>query len=628
MGLLDANFFTSSIIVDHNAFKNIIFRIATITLDFVILRLFGFFAFRRGDYTSFLIFAEDIIQKALFISSRGITARQSLLVVMFTLIAAAGESYDTMLWAIDNPGYVIKHRMVDGATLAAQMVETPAYVVLVSANRTNPSAHNTLNSSFKADIYTSAVNVSLPGVFERGLVEVTPPLYPLNGWNATARIWLDDEGFAVGLDSTIMDTLIMSESLYTMCFIQNAPNEALTDQAWNCNISNSDAADLLQKPQGQVLIWWDVYHFDVLQPYADNPWSSMGVDGGSMMMKQVFTVTKGRRRHTFISTVLKASMSAAAPTTLDDGEISDFMRRTWSPNGTITTAIQELINDILYAKGNNTGRTFGDLHQTNTSLSSISTDYLNIVDMPSGANVFSILRFFVTNTTLIRSETLAEEPTPLEPCPGTVYRNFATGGEAISTNCNIPVINQTLPLNQKLFLGQIDASSVGLYTGFLGDGTSNLSSVALLDTGLDWISEQMDHMDNLLISRALLLGGNSSAVTVDISYSVAAISGLQLFLCILPGVLAIGFWCFTRFIAMSYYQNSFLAAVLTTTHTTVGRCEELGYVRSMPEITLQTRGRHVTLRTPHEGTISNTVSIPVDDLEMVYEPLVLEKYDI
>lgn len=625
LGPFTAKFLTSSYNVYQNAFKNILFRVATITLDYVILRVFCIVAFWRNDYTSFLMFAENVIQKVLFISSRGFTARQSLLVGAFALIAAAGSLYDTMLWAIDNPGFILKHRAVDAASLASQLVKNPAYVVLVSANLTDPTATNTLNGSVVNDLYTHTLNFSLPGINRDGVIEVAPPLYPLNPLNATARIWLDGEGFAVGLDPTTMSTLNMLRNVTTACFPFNDPTVQTDTQAWNCNVPNSESLGLLQLQQGSIPIWWDTYHADYLLAGNDNPWSSLGSGIGSVMMKQVFTVTKGLRRHTFKSTVIKASMTTSAPRTLEDGEISDFMRRTWSPDGTITTAVQGLIDIVLHAKGNGTGRTFGDFVQTNTSLLATSTDYLIILNNTGGYD-FSALRFAHVNTTLIRSETLTEAPTPFEPCPGVVYRNTATGGGAISSSCHDPeLINQTLPLDHNLFLGQMDASTVGIFTSVLGDGSSNLSSVALTDAGLDWISQQGDYMDRVLLSRAMILGGDSSAVTVDVQYSTTAISGLQLVLCILPAVLAILAWLVTRAKSMSYYKNSFFASVLTTTQTTTVEGEDLGHIRSVPEITLQRRGRNVTLGTPYGGTILNTVPVVADVREMAHEPLVLGK---
>lgn len=73
-----------------------------------------------------------------------------------------------------------------------------------------------------------------------------------------------------------------------------------------------------------------------------------------------------------------------------------------------------------------------------------------------------------------------------------------------------------MPLNQEPFLGRLDISTVAIFPGVLGDWTSNLSAVALLQAGLDWAAEQGDHIDDLLISRAMLMGGNASAVMVNV----------------------------------------------------------------------------------------------------------------
>lgn len=610
-------FFTSSVIVTHNAIKNVIFRTATIILDFVILRFFGLIAFRRGDYTSFLMFAEDLIQKAWFVSSRGITARQSLLVGVFALTAAAGEFYDTMLWALDNPGYVMKHTMVNGAALSSQMADNPAYVVTVSAKTTRRTEVN-LNSSFEINLYHPGFNFTLPGVFEEGTVEALPPVFPLIPATGTPRIQLDDEGFAVGVDFTFMSTPNMLRSLNTTCYPLNALNAAYM-QVWDCDVPIGDASGMLDMSQGLVLVWWDAYHSDLLAPYGDNPWVAFGHGLGTGMMKQVFTITKGYRRHTFKQVVIKATM-AAIGTTLADEEIADFMSRTWSTYGGITVGRHwELIGTVLDAKRNNTGRTFGELIQANTSVSAIYTDFLNF---PETGGFNAVLRFTMVNITLIRSETLAEEPAPLQPCPGVVYSSYATGGIPSFTSCTTAGSqNQTLPLNQNRFLGQLDTSTVGVFTDFLGDGSSNVSAVAFNQTGIDWVAQQDGHIDSHLISRAMLMGGNASAVMVDVGTTVAAVSALQLFLCILPGILAIVIWWLTRDPALSYYQSSFLVAVLATTHTAPVQCEELGYIHSMPEITPQKRGSHMILDIPHEGEISQTVSI---HRPMIYDPLILE----
>ncbi|KAF5328240.1 hypothetical protein D9619_013409 [Psilocybe cf. subviscida] len=615
--------FASSLVVGHNAVKNILFRAATIILDYVILRVFAFIAFQCRDYTSFLIFAEDFVQKALFVFSRGFR-RQALLVAMFIVFVAAVGFYDTLLWGLDDPGYVLRRRVVDGETLASQMVDSPAYLNYISANLTHPSTENTLNTTFNANLYAPGVNFTLPGIFNKGLTEVVPPLHPLSPYpNGTARIWLDDGGFAVGLDPGYMwvdDMLSNQSSTAGMCYPSNPLGEKVT-QTWRCTVPDRDGLALFSNTHGQVSIWWDEVHSEFLMPQrTDNPWKSLGAGGGTSMMKQVFTVTKGHRRHTFLSTVLKATMLAFRPKILDDAEITDFMRRTWS-NGTTTPAVTTLTNFILYAKGNDTGTTFGAFTQWNTSVGSTSTELINIRD---GGNdtLYTALRFSITNITLIRSEILYNAPTPLEPCPGLAYRNLATGGIVRSTNCK-STSPEKVDAGATLFLGQVDTSAVTIINDFLGDGTSNLSSVALTDSGLSWLIANEKKMDELLTSRALLLGGNRADVTVYIEYSVPAISILQLILCVLPIALAILAHFLTRREVMSYFKGSFLAAVLATTHvSTSSSCEKLGYLHSMPEISLQRDGRHVILGTPGGGSIAHTTLEP---RELVYEPFMPAK---
>ncbi|KAF5328179.1 hypothetical protein D9619_013410 [Psilocybe cf. subviscida] len=622
MNFPHSHLFVSSLVVEHNAVKNILFRAATIILDYVILRVFAFIAFQCRDYTSFLIFAEDIVQKTLFVVSRGFR-RQALLVATFAVFMTAVGFYDTLLWGLDDPGFVLRRRVVDGETLAPQMVESPAYINYISANLTHPSTENNLNTTFNANLYTPGLNFTLPGIFGEGLVEVAPPLHPLSlHENGTARIWLDDDGFAVGLDPNFMwagDMIFQNSTTSGRCYPSNPLGEEVT-QTWRCTVPDADGAALFSNIHGQILMWWDEDHSEYLMPQRiDNPWKSLGMGGGTAMMKQVFTVTKGHRRHTFLSTVIKATMLSFRPNILDDAEITDFMRRTWS-NGTATPALKTLTDFILYAKGNDTGTTFGSFTQWNTSLGSTSTELINVRD---GGNdtLYTALRFSTTNITLIRSEVLYNAPTPLEPCPGLTCRNLATGGVVRSTNCKSTTPSKVE--GSTLFLGQVDTSAVTIINDFLGDGTSNLSSVALTDSGVSWLNANEKQMDQLLISRAVLLGGSRGVVKVFIEYTVPAISVLQLVLCVLPIALAILAHFLTRREVMSYFKGSFLAAVLATTHVSTSySCEKLGYIHSMPEISLQRDGRHVILGTPGGGTIAHTTLEPRG---LVYEPLMPAK---
>ncbi len=46
-----------------------------------------------------------------------------------------------------------------------------------------------------------------------------------------------------------------------------------------------------------------------------NPWAGLSTGGGAVYMRQLVSVTKGRHRHTFLHTAIKASVAMRA---LDD----------------------------------------------------------------------------------------------------------------------------------------------------------------------------------------------------------------------------------------------------------------------------------------------------------------------
>ncbi|KAF5328182.1 hypothetical protein D9619_013415 [Psilocybe cf. subviscida] len=629
MHLPNSDFFTSSLIVNENAVKNILFRAATIVLDFAALRLFALIAFHSRDYTSFLMFAEDFIQRAMFAFSRGL-GRQTLLVAAFAAVVTVVGFYDTLLWALDNPGFVYQQRAVSASSLASRKLPDPAYITLILADTANIAGNNNLHSTFFTSLYDGDLNFTLPGDIQAGgLPEVVAPLRTLGPAGDTVRVWLDNEGFAVGIDPTFMDTVHMMLSAETDCYPSNPVGEKVT-QTWKCNVGTIDGLDVFANDLGRPKIWWDLEDSEFLQPErADNPWNSLGNGGGTALMKQVFTVTKGLRRHTFLETVFKANMLAFPPYTLADSEITDFMRRTWSTNDTLTPDVAALVKFVVDAKKNQTGITFGAFSQYGTSLLSSSTDYLQVAGPASSGSVnfsdivYTALRFSSTNITLIRSETLLVEPEPLSPCPGAVYRNLATSGIVRSTNCNIlSGENQTTTTSEGKFLGQIDTSAVALITNFLGDGSSNVSTAALSPAGTAWLEQENDRIDRLLLSRALIVGGTSDDVVVLINYTRAAISKFQLVLIVVPVALALLMWALTQRKVMSYFKNSFLAAVLATTHTSTSPCDDLGYVRTPPEITLQRNGAHVVLGTPNGGVISNSGSAPQG---LLYQPLILDK---
>ncbi|KAF8961965.1 hypothetical protein BDZ97DRAFT_1165956 [Flammula alnicola] len=631
MPLPSTSFFVSTLPVGQNAVKNILFRVATILLNFIILRLFAFLAFKTQDYTSFLMFSEDVIQKALYVFDRKLT-RQTMLVAMFACLTGAAGFYDTLLWGLDSPGYVTKSTRVNAGVLSSEMLDSPAYITLISNPMDDLSRIN-LNDTFGANLYTTGLNFTLPGIIQPGFARVVPAVEPLSGANLVSpRIWLDSSGFAVGLDDAIMRTVTMNTT-ETFCSPTNVPNTNDT-QVWRCNIRNSDAQALFVQEMGLPQIWWDLYHPEYLLPiHKDNPWQSLGTGGDTAVMKQVFTVTKGSQKHTFLQTTFKGTMIGFPPLFLDDGEITDFMRRTWSTSDSgqpLPPAVQSLADLVISAKNNQTSLTFGSFIQGNDTVYSYSTEYLNFAEIVNGTEhiIYGALRFVSTTIAVIRSEVLFHEPTPFAPC-NLVYRNIATGGVVRSTNCYDAAAaeNQSVPATGG-FLGQIDTSSVVIMSDILGDGTTNTSVAVLNQTGIDWYNNVTDHIDQLLISRGLILGGNRPDVMVDVQHTEAAISHLQLLLTLLPVLLALLVLGTTFRQPMSYFKNSFMAAVFATTHVSSPKCSKIGYMRSPPEVTLKVSREHTVLGTRHGGTIAIVGANQLIAPGMSYEPLLQEKDDV
>ena len=231
-------FLVSRFPVLQNAIKNLLFRGATIILTVVFYRFFAFLAFRKGDYTSFLMFAEDLIQKFLFVLSRKFN-RQAVLVTSFAGLTFAAGFYDTLLWAMDSPGYVIKSKPVNAEVLTEHMVAAPSYITFVSNPERDLNKVN-LQAIFGANLYSPGFNFTLPGIIDPGTPEPIAPLEPLFPTVISPRIWLDSTGFAVGLDDTIMFVPDMNTT-QTYCAALNIPranpNTPVTSQAWSCPLT-------------------------------------------------------------------------------------------------------------------------------------------------------------------------------------------------------------------------------------------------------------------------------------------------------------------------------------------------------------------------------------------------------
>jgi len=588
---MSSSFIISSLPVYQNFIKNILFRVATLLIQLTIYNLFSFLAFKSNAYTSFLMFKEDQMQRLFFVLSRGLT-RHSLLVLAFAAFFAFANLYDTLLWALDSPGYITRSTLVTTSSVTNQLLANPAYIVFMSDPTKNVTSLD-VDQALAGNLFVQGFNFTLPKPVQPGAKNVVKTHQTLA--DVGPRIWLDDAGFSV------------TTSINNPCPVRTV-NASV--QVWKCKVNNTDTLTLMNGQSGQPQIWWDnspseENHY--LRPDRhDNPWTSLGTGGDTAAMKQVFTVTKENRRHTFLQTVIKVTMVTLPPTPFNDTEITDIVRRTFSDDSRqpLTPEIKAIADVVIGAQTNQTSLAIGVSEQEDYSVSSSRIELLNVFF--DTEHLYTSLRLIFTNVTLIRSETLPNSVMPYGPsCPNFVT-NLATGGKVRSNDCYKSIGNQT----NAHFLGQLDASAVFILTDVLGDGAKSTSAAALNQTGLDWYLHNAPHIDDLLIARGLILGGDRDAVPLAVQMREAAISYLQLLLLLLSAVLATAAMVLVVVREPTgYYKNSFLAAVCATMHID-GRdgatsCTHAGYLRTPPEIKLATVHQHVVMST--SGRMFTTV---------------------
>ncbi|KAH7190671.1 hypothetical protein BKA60DRAFT_585850 [Fusarium oxysporum] len=80
-----SSFIKSSIPLYHNAVKSIIFKCAELLMGIFIFKLFALIAAQSNQFTSYLMFTEDYIQRTLYVTSRGLS-RAGLVVLAFSLL--------------------------------------------------------------------------------------------------------------------------------------------------------------------------------------------------------------------------------------------------------------------------------------------------------------------------------------------------------------------------------------------------------------------------------------------------------------------------------------------------------------------------------------------------------------
>ncbi|KAI8712162.1 hypothetical protein NCS52_01313700 [Fusarium sp. LHS14.1] len=586
-----SSFLASSIPLAHNAVKSLIFRCAELLMALFIYKSFALLAALSNQFTSYLMFAEDYIQRSLFLSSRGLS-RASLIVLSFSILNVLASLYGTLLWALDSPGYIFSKSNVSVAEYESLRNKDPPYIIqlhLASDNLAETEA--ALPQTVGYQLFRSGLNYTLTGDVQRGIPEVTTPT---RQHDVGARIWLDSDGFSVSPDSYAMLpglSTLNGEEFPTASCIYFGGGAA----AWNCTFNNTFSQTIIDTVIGLPEVHWDdesdlKLDSRYIRPNrADNVWTSFGTGGGPATMMQIFTVTKGTRRHTFVESVLRVTMLTNPGVPFAAKDITSVVQRTWSSIGTgrKDTLIDIIVDDIMRAQDKNLSYQFGanSADTSNLTVFQSSWGYLTAVNPNNGQDIFSLVSISSTNITLIRSETLRYPPLALEECSQGSFQNEAFGGKVTRTDCGTTQVDN----NSNKFFGQVDTAAVLIAYG-LGKGRSNVSSESLNDEVLAWTWNISGMMERLLVARAFIVSVDPALVTVSVDRLIVAMSGLQLLLSILAAVLACMAWLALSFFADAYWSNTFFSSVMHTTLHWAGKKSRSGYVHNMPNVELLSGG--------------------------------------
>ncbi|KAF9449491.1 hypothetical protein P691DRAFT_727893 [Macrolepiota fuliginosa MF-IS2] len=610
-GWVTNSLLTSVFSVGHNAAKNIIFRISAVLLQYTVFKFLSYIAYRLAAYASFLMFLEDTIQKLYFVSAHGI-GEHSWIVIVFLILFPAAGFYDTGLWALDAPGYIIKSNIVNARSFSDQNVPNAAYIINIpgSANEVN------LERSISSELYMQ--NITLINTHLPISQEVVAPLQNLSLENQP-RIWLDPQGWSVGLDLSWPAPANFGSSC--------TPNSTDTQQKWACHLNNTSTNDLFTRSFGEPHIWWDsaTLQPDILAPiFKENLWYTLGPNGSSAVMKQILTLTKSQRRNTLLETVWKATMSTPPSVPFQDVEVLELIRRAWNndPDQIVNPEIKSFADEVMLAQARGDSLSLGLLIQEPFAIRASTVEFLTVLNPTNVSDQQrSSLRIRSSNITLLWSETLSPSDTiqPFAPCPGP-FANIATGGRVRDTTCPQHASTSDQPTTNG-FKGQIGASTVVIFPDILGKGDTNTSADVFDPQGQSWLLGNQAYLDELMATRSFILTGNSDMTKVAWQEPVAAISYLQLILLLVPIVLAMFAWVLMAGNSTSHYKHSFLAAVFATTHVSDNSCRRIGYLKNPPLVTLKKVRRHVVVGTPNGGTLVNVERDQIVAYSMVTEPL-------
>ncbi|KAF5667105.1 hypothetical protein FHETE_5808 [Fusarium heterosporum] len=596
-----SSFIKSTIPLYHNAVKSIIFKCAEIFMGIFIFKLFSLIAARSNQFTSYLMFTEDYLQRLLYITSRGLS-RAGLVVLLFSLLNVVLSLYGTLLWALDAPGYIFETSNATISDYQDQRNANPPYMVPLSMD---PEALNDTTKRLPqivgADLFNPGLNYSLTGQ----VTNHEPPkiVAPSRYKGVGARVWLDDDGFSVSPDTASMIPLEMEigNETFPICWVFNTGAAG-----WNCTFSNVFSTSLIATTTGKPEVHWndetDIINDSryIMPSRADNIWLSFGAGGGSAYMNQVFTVTKERIRHTFVQSTFKATMLSPAGVLFDRREVKDFVARTWSNNVTERSdpLIGVIVDDMMGAQSRNLSYQFGGNAASNGNRSVAQSNWGLYTTENKGEKLYSLISISVTNMTLIRSETIAEAPKPFAECGRSNFQNEAFGGKVTRTDCEASAL---LEGKQAGFLGQVDTAAVMIVHG-LGEGRSNISAESLDNESMMAMEEYAETLQDLLIARAYAVSIDESVVEITVDKLMVAMSYLQLYLSCLALFLAIIIWLGLMIFADAHWASSLMANLINT--TSEPKKKKPGYMTRLPNVTLQSVGSEKKFLTVNGMTVT------------------------
>lgn len=293
---------------------------------------------------------------------------------------------------------------------------------------------------------------------------------------------------------------------------------------------------------------------------GSNPWDSLGTGGDTAMMKMVFSLERGYRKHTIMLSAMKTTVLAFSTTPIEMADVQNLVQRMWRTEESAEVQTKDL-DAIRAALGKpNTGLTLWRQHSDGYKLT--SRDYQLQATIVGDQTVYTAFQILDVNMTLVNSETVQQAPTPFEDC-NLWYNNNAYGGVVTGSSCYFA---QRVAGRTGVFQGQTDTLAVFILTGSLGKKRATTSADALNEDVWRWTQDNNDAIEALVLSRAYILGGSLGSVKVDVQVLRPAVSILQLLLALLPILVFVLSWGSVRGWVGWHFQSSLFSNLVATTH--------------------------------------------------------------